>query len=272
MEISKIVTLLTQFDNIEQLRTQATLLEYRGGGGSESWNCKAEDDFWYVVKCRNNPQDRSCAPRLKVVTTELICSRLGQLFVPPICPFGCIIDIPESLASAVVYSDGERPSAGPSFGSRLVKGVVDTKYSGIINLVPPEQAARVIVFQTWLQGQDTAALVSDDGNGRMYLSIDHGYYLTGPQWDETVLTTQPTVSLVLPPRFQELAKLEDAQLFRGVLDELINLSEMEIIKSLAGIPQEWGASVEFRAKLTDFVLKRRSLVEQAVSILWRGAA
>ncbi len=272
MEISQIVTLLTQFDNDEQHRTQATLLEYRGGGGSESWNCKAEDGFRYVVKCRNNPQDRSCAPRLKVVTTELICSRLGQLFIPPICPFGCIIDIPEALASAVAYPNGERPSAGPSFGSRLVNGVVDTKYSGTINLVPPTQAARVIVFQTWLGDQDTATLVSDDGNGRMYLSIDHGYYLTGSQWEESIFATQPTMSLVLPPRFQELVKLEDVQLFQGILDELINLPEMEIIKSFTDIPQEWGASVEFRAKLTDFVLKRRSLVEQTASILWRGAA
>jgi hypothetical protein len=61
-------------------------------------------------------------------------------------------------------------------------------------------------------------------------------------------------------------------LFRDVLDELVSLSDFDIIKAFSGIPNEWGASVELRARLTDFVLKRRGLVEQAVSTLWREAA
>ena len=163
----------------------------------------------------------------------------------------------------------------PQWGQALAASVLmsnQTKAGGYINLVPPQQAARVIVFQTWLQGQDIAALVSHDGSGRMFLSIDHGYYLTGPQWIESILTAEPSFSLVLLPQFQGLVKLEDSQLFRRILDELTSLSEIDIIKAFAGIPQEWGASVDFRAKLANFVLKRRNLVEQAVSVLWRGVA
>ena len=272
MELPQIMTLLTQLEADNPPRTQAALLQYRGGGGCGAWDCKAENGLWYVIKCQNNRQDRTYGLPWKVLTTELICGRLGQLFVPPVCPPVCVVDIPDELASAVIDPNGEHPSAGPSFGSQRVDGAIETKAGGNINLVPPKQAARVVVFQTWLQGHDIAALVSHDGSGTMFLSIDHGYYLTGPQWIESLLTAEPSVSLVLLPQFQGQVKLEDSQLFQGILDELTSLSEIDIIKAFAGIPQEWGASVDFRAKLANFVLKSRNLVEQAVSTLWRGVA
>jgi hypothetical protein len=215
VEISRIATLLAQLDSDEPLRTSAILLEYRGEGGSEPFNCKAEDGFRYVVKCQNNPQDLSSGLPLKILITELVCGRLGQLFNPPICPLACIVDILEEQASALTYSNGERPSAGPSFGSRLVDSVIDIKFGGDINVVPPEQAARVIMFQTWLRGEDTAALVSTDSNGKIFQSIDHGYYLTGSQWNEGILVSQPAVSLVQPPSFQEMMKLEKRAIVSG---------------------------------------------------------
>lgn len=60
-------------------------------GRTKPWLMRASDEQWYVVKVQNNPQDivaRKLMPRgpLKILTTELVCGRLGQLFTPPLCP------------------------------------------------------------------------------------------------------------------------------------------------------------------------------------------
>jgi hypothetical protein len=74
-------------------------LEFRNYGGAGTWNCVVEDGTAYVVKAQNNMQDRHQDHQngllpLKVLTTELICGRLGQLFEPNICPPVAIINIP----------------------------------------------------------------------------------------------------------------------------------------------------------------------------------
>lgn len=180
---------------------KATSLAYFGKGGSEAWQCMAEDGEVYIVKAQNNGQDisqsRESDEPLKVLATELICGRLGQLFHPSVCPNIAIINIPEKLAGAMRYPNQRLVAAGPSFGSLFCSEMFDVKDKGHIELAPPDQVARIIVFQTWLRGEDIAALVSLDG--RRVLSIDHGWYLSGPTWDKAKLTNPLPVTLVRFP-------------------------------------------------------------------------
>ena len=128
--------------------------------------------------------------------------------------------------------------------------------------------ARIVVFQTWLNGQDPAALVSMDGS--FALSIDHGWYFTGSQWNEGELVNVANFSPVLAQWPQD--RLQDAALYREVLDELMGFSEETIMQQFVGIPAEWGTSYDFMAKLVAFILQRQKNVEQAIAMLCRGAA
>jgi hypothetical protein len=92
---------LQAFDS-ELERVTARSLEYRGGGGSGAWTCDCDDDNQYIVKAHNNQHEHD-APRLKIVTTELVCGRLGALFTPPVAPESRVVILPSALTSAVIY-------------------------------------------------------------------------------------------------------------------------------------------------------------------------
>jgi len=271
VEESQLRALLTDLDAQEQKPyLQATSIEYLGHGGSEAWKCKVEDGQTYVVKVQNNGQDRNQFREhghpLKILTTELICGRLGQLFNPIACPEVAIINIPERLASNTTFpTDQRQVAAGPSFGSLLYTDMYDIKFGGQINIVPPDQIARIIVFQTWLRGGDVAALVSADG--RKGISIDHGFYLAGDvSWDKDKLAHPlPVTPVVISSSHQPI----DSTVFQTILEELRMLSEMDILKAFSSIPEEWGGTIEFRVMLTSNILQRRAAVEKAISTIWK---
>ncbi len=224
---------------------QAIGLEYFGKGGSEAWRASVQNGDFYVVKTQNNGQDRNQVrigdEPLKILTTELICGRLGQLFSPIVCPEVAIIDIPDRLAEENRFPDGRQVTAGPSFGSLWYSEMYDVKDKGRIDLVPPEQIARIIVFQTWLRGSDHAALVSVDGRKALYL--------------------------VQLAQYQQRIEFT---MFEPMLQELNMLDEVDILKAFAAIPAAWGGTIDFRAKLAHMVLQRRAAVEQVIATIWKG--
>lgn len=269
--MEELIIQLAALDEQEQCPSlQAIGLEYFGKGGSEAWRATIQNGDLYVVKTQNNGQDRNQIRMgdepLKILTTELICGRLGQLFSPIVCPEVAIIDIPARLAENNHFPDGRQVTAGPSFGSLWYTDMYDIKDRGRIDLVPPEQVARIIVFQTWLRGTDQAALVSADG--RKALSIDHGYYLAGQtQWNRTELDQPLPVNLVQFAQYQQHIEFT---IFEPMLQELNNLGEMDILKAFAAVPAEWGGTIDFRAKLAHMVLQRRTSVKQVIEAIWKG--
>lgn len=271
MDETRLRALIANFDaQVQKNYLQATSIEYLGNGGSEAWRCKAEDGQMYVVKAQNNGQDRNQIHEhgypIKILTTELICGRLGQLFNPIVCPEVAIINIPEKLASVTTFpSDQRQVTAGPSFGSLWYPDMYDIKFGGRIDIVPPDQIARIIVFQTWLRGEDVAALVSSDG--RKGISIDHGFYLAGNgSWDKDKLANPlPVTPVIISSSHQPM----DSTVFQPVLEELRMFSEEDILKAFSPIPEEWGSTIEFRVMLANNVLQRRLAVEQAISTIWK---
>jgi hypothetical protein len=238
----------------------ARTIEYRGGGGSGAWACDCDDDNQYIVKAQNNQHEHD-EPRLKIVTTELVCGRLT--------PESRVVILPSALTSAVTYpGTSKQPTTGTAFGSRLVEGVFETK-SGNTDAVAPEVVAAVIVFQTWLAAQDAAALVQVD-TGSLF-SMDHAWYLTGPQWQESVLDANPVVvgsclALIGPNN----SRFHSRAVFATSLDQLAGLGEDAVVHAFSSIPTDWGADPAFRAKLARYTLLRRDRVEEALSTLWKG--
>lgn len=255
-------------------RVQARTMVALPGGASRAWVCQADDGCRYVVKCRDNPHDRlqGCLPS-KVLTTEIVCGRLGARFDPPVCPPVAVVELPPRLTAAHFYSATRvHPCPGPSFGSRLWEGAVDLKAARRpLDRVPPESLARLVVFQTWLRGEDPSALISADG--REIRSIDHAFFLTGSRWRREILAAPPLVTPSLPARLQaELPRFGLPCVFAPALAELAALREEAIVAAVAGLPAEWGVGLDLQAEVAAFVLARRPLVEAAVATLWPGGA
>ncbi|RAP77233.1 HipA family kinase [Paenibacillus montanisoli] len=273
MDVNAITSCLRELDlRPRGERIRAVTLHARTPGGSKPWNCLASDQSWYVVKCRNNPQDERLGSPLKFLTTDLVCGRLGQLFDPPLCPKVEIIDVPLNVASLATHPptkhrSAHKPAPGPSFGSRLVENAIEVKIGGsdILDDVELEQVARLITFQTWLRGIDVSALVTSD---RRLLSIDHGFFLTVYRWDDPKFAKAEKIKPKIPSQFRMVEQLKDPSLFAVILNELMSISDSEIIRAFADIPSEWGASLELRSKAAAYVLLRRRLIPQAISALW----
>ncbi len=250
-------------------RLTARLLRPRATGGSRPWDCLTEDGAWFVVKCQNNDQDRRTGPPLKVLSTELICGRLGRLFDPPLCPEPVVVDIPEDVAAAAWHPrtrhrPGMPAAPGPAFGSRRVEAAVEIKGDGAerLALAGPADVARIAVFQTWLRGVDVSMLVTADGR---LLSVDHGYYLTNDRWDPSRLAGRLPVKLKLPSQLVATDRLADPAIFAGPLEELHALDEDRILSAFCGIPEAWGLPIELRAMIAACVLSRRPGVDAAVA-------
>jgi hypothetical protein len=253
-------------------RLRARLLVPRTTGGSKPWDCQVEDGSWYVVKSMANPQDRRTGKPVKFLATDLICGRLGQLFRPALTPQAAVVEIPPAVAEAAVHPrtrrrPAERPSPGPGFGSQLVEGAVEIKADRgeRIASVPPAEVARLVTFQTWLRGVDVSALVTAD---RRLLSIDHGFYLTAHRWDRADFETVQ-VTVKLPSQLRDREALSEPAVFAPALAELSAIADESIIRAFAALPTEWEVSLSLRARAAHFVLRRRPLVAQALSALWR---
>lgn len=278
MELAEIAVRLEEIDRSSTPYTVTALEAKRPLAGlTKPWLMRASDEQWYVVKVQNNPQDmvgRKLMPHgpLKISTTELVCGRLGQLFAPPLSPPVAIVFVRANIAQHCSCSDSsEHVAAGPSFGSQFVYGVADKKSGGVIERISPDMAARLVVFQTWLHGDDPSALISPDGATAW--SNDHGYYLTGTAWSDpihTVLASNvgPGKPCLLSDRWRT-GFWRDDSCFRDVLDELTGLPEETIIRQFAGIPKEWGATYGFMAELASFVLARRDTVRLSIESCWQ---
>lgn len=265
--LEQITAWLEEFDT-EPERVIARTLEFKGGGGSGAWACDCDDEAHYIVKAQNNHHEQD-APRLKVVTTELVCGRLGQLFKPPVTPDTRVVMLPTALTSAVTYPSATavHPTSGTACGSKLIEGVVETK-SGQTDAVAPETVAAVVAFQSWLAAQDPAALIQVD-TGALY-SMDHAWYLTGPRWQLDVLDAEPAGSACLNMIGPNVSRFSNRSVFATALQQLAELPEDSIVRAFSSIPEDWGADRPFRARLARYTLRRREYVEAALATLWTG--
>jgi len=212
----------------------------------------------------NNNHEPQALP-LKIVTTELICARLGSMFEDPLVKPCAICDIPPDIAAGVVYEGtAKHPTAGPAFGTLLIKGPAETK--GPFNGLPVERAAAILVFHTWLRGEDCAILIDADDSS--YWSVDHGWYLTGSQWNWDLQAMATVTMAWAGGQITDPGYFANHDLFASTLDALAALTDEAVVSAFAAVPAEWGLSLDQRADLADLVLHRRNGVEAALSGLW----
>src|SRR6185312_6673132 len=160
-------------------------------GGSQAHVLRASDNYFYVVKFQNNPQD------IRILVNEYLATRLAALLGLSV-PEVAIIDVPEWLIQnspelKIDIGGGLlRPCAsGPQFGSRYV---ADPHTTAVFDYLPGsilKQIAnindfpQVLAFDKWTGNADgRQAVFAKQPNQRRYKAwfIDQGYCLNAGEW------------------------------------------------------------------------------------------
>lgn len=263
-QIEQIAEMLTAFDvEPEPPYKEALELSPRLSGGSQPWTCTTADGLRYVVKCQNN-RHNGFQP-YKAITAELVCGRLGQLFAHAVCPPVGVINVSNEASCSTDVPDGwQIPCPGPSFGSQLIEGAYCVKSKPQLTQVKPEDAARIIVFRTWLNSGDASICVRNI-DSRPFC-VDHAAALTGPQWGEPIPGFPPDVKNPRTAPFQVNSLIQPGA-FDVPLLELESLRRDDIVRCFAHVPKDWIDSPQtiplFLARVADFVLRRRPQVRPA---------
>lgn len=241
--------------------TATRIVRHRGGGGSDAWDVAVGSDI-YVTKFANNPQEPARPSPRKVVTTELIAGRIGQLFDPAVCPITRVIDVPFELIEAEpILMSGAPAESGPACGSLLVPDTTETKAGGQLGSVPRERLAQIIAFQSLLQADDAAALVTGDGSWA--LSIDHGHYFGGGSWGNHhgPAAEQPRILVI---GGLDAGILRDRMIWDPVLSELDAISDRDLASAFMDVPVEWGCDVGLLAPILGATSRRKERLREVV--------
>ena len=240
------------------------LVGYRGGGMFHSHNFRIiGDDARYITKFPSHEQQPA-----HTLFVELAVARLGQLFDPPLTPRPAILDIrPEHVAGVSCGQAGcpHLLEAGLAFGSREVPDVVEFR-GGASPAISASAAARIVVFQTWLQGGDTQILLGADEQA---YSMDHANYLQGGYARVPENDPDPAVSLVCISGLDGEDRLRSQRVFASTLQQLELLPEEQIVDAFGGIPTSWWGPLEVRMALAQYALARKPAVAATVAALWR---
>lgn len=237
------------------------VVRHRGGGGSDAWDVAVGTDI-YVTKFANNPQEPQRPSPRKVVTTELVAGRVGQLFVPPVSPATTVLVVPLELIEAEpIHMGGGLAEPGPACGSLLVLQTTETKAGGQLGSVPRERLAQITAFQALMQADDAAALVTDDGSWAY--SIDHGHYFGGGSWGNHrgPAAEQPQILVI---GGLDGALLRDRGIWDPVLAELDAIGDRELAAAFIDVPDEWGCDVDLLAPILGATSRRKERLREVV--------
>lgn len=229
-------------------------------GGANAHLLLGEDDKYYVVKFRNNPQH----PRILV--NELICSVLLQYLQIP-TPHWAIVNVPESLIAvtpALVMEAGaevRRCEAGLHFGSRYP---VDPARRAVYDYLPVSLLRMLLnassflgmaAFDKWVSNangrqtiffRDRASrwLPAGGGDGGRQVSprslvyvvnmIDHGFAFNAHNW---TFTDSPERGIYTRREVYESVKGYES--FQPWLDRIVHCAPEALDDAYKRTPPEW---------------------------------
>ena len=226
-------------------------------GGAQSHLVEAEDDNFYVVKFRDNPQHR------RILVNELI-SHVFLRYLQLAAPDWALVEISadflrENPQTAIeLGSRTTPPSTGVHFGSRYPG---DPGRLAVYDFLPDVLLREVtncadfhgaLVFDKWVANADSRQAVffrarlrewlAGDASLRVHpqklgfvaLMIDHGFAFNGPHWE---FADSPAHGLYLRKLVYEgVRSLDD---FQPWLDRIAHFPEEVVDDAWKQIPPEW---------------------------------
>lgn len=248
----------------------------RMSGGAQAHLMRCDDDAYYVVKFKNNPQ------HLRTLANEMLATRLAARMGISV-PDADVVDVRSPLIEqtpglVVETSRGRLPcAAGSQFGSKfpgdpwtatIYASVTDRHLSSVHNL---DHFLGIFVLDKWTCQTDRrqAIFVRDlksavRGTSVMTfqaMMIDHGYCFNGGDWD---FPETPLFGLYFDRRVYQ--NVRGIEAFEPWLDRLENEISLAILNEIAlEIPSEWyGEDHDAWARLIERLYIRRSRVRDLI--------
>lgn len=238
-------------------------------GGAQSHLMRCDDDHFYVIKFRNNPQ------HMRVLANELLATRLAERVGLPV-PVTEVVEVgnwlikhsPElnfQLAGNVIACE-----PGLQFGSRYVVNPVEGR---VLDWLPVELFDRLrnidafagmLALDKWTgNANGRQAAFWRKGRERKYTAtfIDQGYCFNAGEW------TFPDYPLRgVFARNEAYAWVKGWESFEPWLSRIENMCEDEVWKQAGEVPPEWYSS-DWGAleKLGLELLKRRMRVRELIN-------
>lgn len=226
-----------------------------GASGARFWDF--DDEVIRLVKWH---------PSVHGITStysELIASRLGQLFDAPVIR-GTVVHIDPELLPPETVDQGAQPF---HVGFAYLEGsdFRDNDFDQIDNQLA---LPRAVVQLAWLQVADQeghnqylyrAERFLPDGTQRKmkrFVVIDQAAIFGSHNWSSQDL--QPSSEYMLPASLRSRVGMKA---LRPIVEELLSVEEGDIRACFDSRPDDWEISDELVSKGTDFVLERRQHLE-----------
>ncbi len=256
----------------------------RGGAQAHLFEC--DDEHFYVVKFRNNPQHR------RILINEWIASvflNYLQISTPATALVHLESDFLAGNPDIHIQLGSRRQPIEPGwhFGSRYPGDPAKIMvYDFVPDLLLDKVANRneflgVLVFDKWIGNADARQSIffrarlqqwspsaSDRPQRLGFVAhmMDHGYVFDGPHW---TFTDSPLQGLYFRPSvYRNVRSLDD---FQPWLDRVVHFPEEAVDQALKQIPPEWlngdAASLE---TLLEKLMSRRKRVPDLIRDCQRG--
>ena len=249
-------------------------------GGAQAHLLEADDDHFYVVKFKNNPQHR------RILVNELTASVFLR-YLRIAAPETALIDVSEEFLRAnpeVGIRLGTRRlpvAAGWHFGSRFPG---DPNKLAVYDFIPDVLLKKVVnkndflgvlAFDKWIGNADSRQSIFFRAHlrewlppsefqplrvGFVALMMDHGYVFGGPQWG---FADSPIQGLYFRPAvYENVHALDD---FQPWLERIRNFPEEVVDEAYKQVPADWldGDRDEYE-KLLARLLRRRNRVPDLI--------
>ncbi len=245
-------------------------------GGAQSHLMLGEDQTFWVVKFKNNPQ------HARVLANEFWATRIAEA-VGLSVPRTAMIDVGEWLIQnspqlMIDFGDGrrERCLSGLQFGSRFGAGV---PHQQVFDLLPGERLHRVcnlgefapmLVFDRWTSNTDRRQAIfqwNPPEPEYRVLFIDQGSCFSGSRWE---FREDPLLGVCADRRVY--AAVTGWESFEPWLTRMEQYRPELLWQLASGTPAEWhGAGVDRLESLVETLLARRSRLREMIRELQRSS-
>jgi hypothetical protein len=246
-------------------------------GGAQSHLMRCEDDAYYVVKFRNNPQGA------RILANELLGSRLAARLGLP-TPEATVVEVREDLIEhtddlKIQLGRGRvRCQSGSQFGSRYPGLPAATV---VYDFLPDEQLSQVtnladfrgmFIFDKWTcntNGRQAVFYRSPGESQYRAQMIDQGFCFNACEWN---FPDGPLRGIYARHRVYESVRGIDS--FEPWLSRVETRMDESVVGEIAGdIPPQWyGFDSDALERMLGQLRRRRRLVRDLIVQAWKSSA
>ena len=193
----------------------------------------------------------------RAIVNEHVVGSLGQALDAPVGKIA-LVQVSAELITVEPKLGHIRP--GLAHGTVFVQDC--SERLGLDHTVVPENRerfSRLCILYSWMGASDHQFVYEKSQPNRVY-SVDHGHFF-GQNWTEGTLVATPPPQL--DPVFQACS-LTPVELKEATI-RLEQITDDDIARAVGGPPDDWGASMQERIAMANYLWDRKNQLVQTLS-------